>query len=306
MKGEVLIGKKIADWKDHQELFCELLEFKSTARLLTIHNEKPETGKSTVLIRFKYICAKEKGIPVSLVPLEDKKMTGSFEMVQHLRKELVNFKLEFPRFDQRNLARTTYDRTPFMPASGASVGAVYAGGSNISGGTVAGYYQHIGHVDTLNQGPRPTAWPSPEFEQIARDECVKAFFEDLKEICQEKTVVLLFDSWDVDRANGTLREWIEFRLLPTHSFDVASRPAFLLIVIAGREEFSLGPYPPEVVCSKPLKVWDEQDIKQFVELHGYEDLHEDDWEWLFSRFKDEKFTVGKALQALKFFASNSN
>jgi hypothetical protein len=71
-----------------------------------------------------------------------------------------------------------------------------------------------------------------EFERIAIDGCVKAFFEDFNEICQKETVVLLFDSWDADRANAELRKWIQFNLLLPHCFDVVKRPERLVIVIA--------------------------------------------------------------------------
>jgi hypothetical protein len=87
MKGKVINGREIPDWKDHEKLFRELLELKDPARLLTIHNKKPGTGKSTLPIRLKWICENEKAVLVSLVPLEDENMKGSFEMVNHLRGE---------------------------------------------------------------------------------------------------------------------------------------------------------------------------------------------------------------------------
>jgi hypothetical protein len=47
------------------------------------------------------------------------------------------------------------------------------------------------------------------------------------------------------------------------------------------------------VRSNPFKTLDEQDIKQFVELHGYEDtLDKADWDWLFSQLKDGNLTLG--------------
>lgn len=312
MKGRLLDGKRIVDWDDHQKVFRELMEMQSKARLLTVHN-RSGTGKSTLLLRLKWLCqTRLEPVPVSLVQLDDLSLKGSFDLISKIRRDLADFDLKFPRFDPLNLARVTFDVSPFEAAAGSITGAVNATNALISGGIVGGTVHHVAQAETVNlTTTRPTAWPSPELELIAARECERGFLEDLRDHAQQRMVVLLIDSWDLDRGSPALLQWIRVRLLNPLCFSPATPPARLLMVVAGRDDLNLkdalGEGYDELVRTHPFKTWDETDIRNFVELHGYEKtLVESDWAVLHTKFKDADFTVRKALNLLEFLRQQND
>jgi hypothetical protein len=314
-----LDGSRIVDRDEHQQLFCDLVQCRDAARLLTIRNNSG-TGRTTLLSRLKYMCAYKRLAFVSLVPLDDREITESFHLVKRLRDDLTKFGLAFPSFERWSTAWASRDTAPFIaelsrPGNGGSVyGSVNLSGAQISGGYQGGVVIAQAGSVNLTASPAPSkeeaVWPSPAWEQIARERCVKAFLEDIKEICEKGTVVLLLDSWDPDRISDELREWIQFTLLPYHCFDVDSRPKRLVIVIAGSEDLGLADLLqekyPQLVRSHPFSTWGEREVREFVKLQGYERfMHDDEWKYLIDKFKNPDFTLENAIRFLKYLREAS-
>ena len=72
-----------------------------------------------------------------------------------------------------------------------------------------------------------------EQQAMAQNVRIRTFFDELKQHCDKEPVVLLFDAYE--KCANDLKSWVEGYLLDRHFFDLESRPAHLLLVLAGRE-----------------------------------------------------------------------
>ena len=261
---------------------------------LLVIEDGPGTGKSTLLTRLRYNCRWEEHVPVSLVLLEDDPgepdrtpITNEFELVNWIRQDLADDELPFPMFDFLNHLRLQYQPAPFAqsPAqvrsyldehaarAGLSVyGKVDA--EQINGGVVAGLY-----VEELHLEPQ-RSWANPEQERMAGQRCVEAFKADLRQISQERTVVLMLDSYE-SRHPGLGDRLIDSFIGPLTLRP--GRPEKLVMVLATRE----GSGPPfrqmlrdetdRLVRPRKFPVWEEDDhIVGFLRLHGFGSLSEED------------------------------
>ncbi|MCI0338276.1 MAG: hypothetical protein L0226_11905 [Acidobacteria bacterium] len=289
--------EKLIDRDAEQEIFEKLLKHEDDARLLTICDAGGH-GKSELLKRLQYNCIYRFNTPVSLIELQNLDSTSPFELISKIRGALRGdfSNLKFDGYDEFNNARRDQDSSKFGAYSGSVVGSVPAQGATIggSGNIVAG---------VLVQNPQgpvnlpPIVW-GPEKEESARQKCVDAFFEDLKQICREETVVILLDTWE--RCNTVLQKWVLDTLLRVHCFDLNRRPERLVLVLAGRTEnfpdFQIRldkRYQLLVRSIVSFGEWDENHVKDFLSLHGYERLANNDED---VKYLCQKIRKGMSLQ----------
>jgi hypothetical protein len=192
-------------------------------------------------------------------------------LIETIRLDLANFadifevEVRFSRFDTLNEARLSKNFRPFRTlifpkhVGGNSGGTTGLG--NIRGSSLAGAYDY------------PERWDT-EKEDIARSECIRAFFEDLKEICATRPVVMMLDSWE--RSSSELQEWIVNRVVRPLCFDIENRSEMFGLVLAGRElpdfEQLIGDearYSKLVISIESLGAWEEDHVKAFLQAHGY-------------------------------------
>jgi len=302
--------RDLIDRHAEQELFRNLMTFTSPARMLTIR-DKGGRGKSSLLKRLKYNCQYEirPPIPVCLIELDRIEDPSPFPFVLQV---VEGFKIpdRFAKFRQLNEARTLRDfsifsvgddvryRDPRTPANVQASAKVE--GSIGEGGLAAGFY-----ADTIEKAYFQNANPefTPEQEQLARQRCVEAFFEDLRTICAAEPMVLILDAWE--RCNLELRQWVTDELLAKHCChaDHHLRPDKLAIVVASR------PYDPAttrqglrpdefrplfrdeqehgatVLSIKSLSEWEREHVSAFMENNGFEQPSEDDISVIQARLK---------------------
>ena len=260
--------EKFIDRDAERELFNDLLKFED-ARLLTIRDAGGR-GKSSLLKQLRYECGYLHDPPklVSLVLLDQLSDYTPFTLITKIKSELTEFadmvvgldELEwrFSKFDRLNEALRTKDFTPFH--------------------TLREERRLSGDPDASPQvgGGSVTGW-SPDKEDIARRECVRAFFEELKQISSTQTVIVLLDSWE--RSESDLREWIVNRIVRPLCFDMEGRPKNFGLVLAGRElpDFKqrMGNedrYHRLVKSIESLGLWEEDHVRAFLQAYGYEDV----------------------------------
>jgi hypothetical protein len=289
--------EKFIDREAEQELFEELLKFQDDSRLLTIRDEGGR-GKSSLLKMLEYKCVwrHDPPTPVSLVPLDQLPDNTPFSLIKNIRDGLS--KLPFKKFDELDAARASRDFSKFRAPSGDVRGAVNAQGANISGPST------VGGVVVQSHGPTHIGsgdWVNAEQEVIARRACIEAFFEDLKQICSERKIVVFLDSWE--RSNDDLQEWILSDLILPLCFE-EDRPEQFVLVLTGRElpdfKVLLGAvrYQRLVKSIESLGEWEENHVIAFLRVHGYEGLNDEDIEYLCSRIK-RGLSLEKALRILE-------
>jgi hypothetical protein len=130
--------------------------------------------------------------------------------------------------------------------------------------------------DDFFPAPRAPGLPdSPsltaEQEEVARNVCERAFFDDLRDY--PHPLVLMIDSYE--RCEETLRRWLNEYLLERAFFDLEKRPQRLLLVIAGQEippfesHWSLEECETVVRSVAELRRWTRDHVEQCLRVHGF-------------------------------------
>ena len=273
---ELKLPDQFINRKMERDIFGELLQFKDDARLLAIE-DKEGSGKSALLKMLRYQSFHIYKKPVSIISLEEPTINSKFAFIERLRKGFGPRGI-FTNFDALNHARVNK-----IPQSLAVSGTIDARNAAISGsGHEFVGAKYVAEMVVVNSSAGINPW-SPEQEDLAREECIKGFFVDLK--ANEEMIVLL-DSYE--RCSFELQGWILEEFLETLCFNGASRPSSLIVVLAGRElpafEAILDqPRYQQFVRSSALSEWEEDHVKEFLKVHGYEDLSEEDVEYVWTK-----------------------
>jgi hypothetical protein len=283
--------ENLVDRKAEKDVFRELLRFEDDARLLAI-SDRQGTGKTSLLKILSYICEWEAGVPVAFVPLDAQQgeaITSPFEFISRVRSDLKD--LSFTRYDFLNQFRVTHQWVPFMTQPVQAIelyledqlarsrpgtvieGSVDLRDANLEGGVAAGIY-----IKNLKLEPQRD-WTSPDQERMAQQRCIEAFLEDLRTECTDTTIVVLVDSYE--QRSPALRDWILKDFIKPCCFD-DGRPNRLVVAIAGRDsdmpgfEQILQDRYVELVRSRSQLGWEQEHVRAFLEVHGYERLAEED------------------------------
>lgn len=258
-----------------QDQFQDLMEFNGHARLFVVQ-DKMGTGKSALLELLKYQCKFRFFSPVGFVQLDVPAINNPFIFVETLR-ESIGLNESFPRFDVKLAA--LYGKIPaaFAPISVpiTVTGSINAQG-NISGGTQTGATVNI----------PPTGEWNDALAVHARNQCIKAFFEDLKSLYDERPLVVLLDSYD--RCSEELKKWIIDEFVLPFSINTNKRPQRLLTVLAGRElpnftEMLADQSTALVKSRSPLSPWEKEHVKDLLRVHQYTNLSDNDLDFVWQK-----------------------
>lgn len=285
-----------------QTEFGRMLRFADNRRLLVIGDDEG-TGKSTLLRLLRYNCLWVHRVPVSLVLLEPDPDTpddrlpieSPIEFVHWVREDLAASDVAFPVYDFLNDLRLQFLWPPIahsltsvedyldehFRARGISLRGE-ASATSVSGGSVAGVY-----IKELRLEPQK-AWARREQERRSSQGCVEAFFHDLRRACATRSVVILIDSYE--RRHPGLRQWMLENFIRPMCLEQA-RPQRLLLVLAGRES-ELPPFQQmlradfdNLLASCRLLDWTEKHVRDFLSVHKYSHLGEDDFQIVFDKIK---------------------
>lgn len=281
-----------------RELFQELLQLKHDARLLAIE-DKEGTGKSTLLTMLKYQTLYTYVKPVSFVSLEEPTINSPFVFIERLRKGFGT-RVKFENFDALNQARVNKvsARLAFSPTTIS--GSLDARDSVLTGSGIEMAGTMVKTTGTVVVNPNPI-W-SAEQEDYAREECIKGFIKDLKSIGGEPAVVALLDSYE--QCNLELKDWIVNEFLWPMCFSDEPRPTRLILVLAGRdlpkfEKMLSQPKYEQFVRSKELSRWEEEHVKDFLKVHGYDDLTTLDIGYVWANVQ-QGFSIAEALRTANY------
>jgi hypothetical protein len=268
---------KFIDREFEQELFADMLEFGDEARVLSIH-DVGGMGKSHLLEHFQYRCRTNRPdrTPVSLISLDDAAIRTPLSLVRTIRKHLGDsFRVPFPNFQRHHGALTSGD---FMSIR-SMIDARWSNFKSAASVSIKGTEMHMGDVREMHLGGAPRL--TPEQEKVGQDACIVAFFDDLKAYCADRPVVLLLDAYE--HCEPALQRWIEDYLLQRHFFDVGNRPAYLIVVVAGRSVPKFDRCWATEECEAivrsvdKLDRWNRAHIEECLRVHGlhYQPKHVD-------------------------------
>ena len=262
---------KFIDRHAEKELFKELVSLEDTTRVMTVEDAGGR-GKSSLMLALHYMCTwqREPQVPVSLIELTEDMVP--FELVSIIAKQLAeSFQLELPEFNKKEEARLNRDADPVRSAL-----AAVQGGVNLTGGTVSGTAR-VGGIQLMDQASLSFAsgW-NPELEERARNACISAFIEDLREASNSQTIAILLDAYEKAlEGNSSLHQFVTQRLMRPLCFDEAHRPASFILVVAGREVPNLKQMVPgerygRIVKSHlALSDWELPHFRDFLKVHGH-------------------------------------
>lgn len=286
--------RNLIDRSAEQEMFGNLISFKTPARMLMICAPNG-CGKSSLLKRLEYNC--RYGTPplaVSLIALDQLSSNPtSFNLVEQIIQEMkiprgLSEPKLFPKFLKLNKARIGKNYKPF-----GRIPLLVNINGKVEASSIADHSTGVGvKVGVINV---PALEFTEEQERFARQRCVEAFFEDIGKSCASRPMILIFDSWE--RCNSTLQEWILTRFLANYCFhvDKKQRPNQLAIVIAGRTYSNNDPlgidkdqfcrllfmnneqeFLDTVLSRETLSIWEPEHLRDFFVLQGYTQYSEDD------------------------------
>jgi len=255
------------DRKAEQEIFQKLIQCQDDARLLTICDDGGR-GKSHLLKQLQYNCIWQFGISVAMIELQALEDPTDFHLVKRTRDELVQVspQLKFTVFDNAD-----QERLQAVPIQ-------IVGGVDLRDAEVSGTGNRFAGVQIENFVLPPQTSQVSDKEMKAREKCVSAFFDDIRRICDTEKVVILFDTWD--KCNSRL-QGIILNFLRLLCFNSNSRPAYLIFVLAGRKKG----FPPfnEMLGANYHKIvrsiesfgeWDEDHVRAFLQVNGYEQIRD--------------------------------
>jgi len=253
----------VIDREAESELFETMLALGHDARVLTV-SDKGFMGKSTLLKKFEYRCQWiTPYFPVSLTDIDANRLDDQtpFGLVGKIRADISD--LSFPKFDPARDAHAGQDFSFFAPATGTGI----ASASSVSGGVLAGRIGTVIQTPSATIAPATSATWTLDMDRRARERCVEAFFEDLRAICADQTVVVILDTFD--NARLELQQWIVKVLLRHHIVDERFACDRLLVVLAGRELPNLNPALGRRLQSiGVLSSWDKEHIRSFLQKQG--------------------------------------
>ncbi|MEK6336720.1 MAG: hypothetical protein AABM67_17470 [Acidobacteriota bacterium] len=282
---ELKFPKEFIDRKAEQDLFKGLMEFNEHARLFAVQ-DKRGTGKSTLLELLQHQCKFKFYSPVGFVQLDVPSINSAFVFIETLRNS-IGLNEPFSRFDGKIAALAGKIMVAFAPVDiPINVSGNISAQSNISGGTQIGAQVNIASGE----------WNEAIHEQ-ARNQCIKAFFEDLKSLYDENPLVVMLDSYD--RCSEELKTWIIEEFVLPLSFNINKRPQRLLIVLSGRElpDFTLmleEKYSDLVRASSPLSGWEKEHVNEFLKVHQYTKLSDKDMDFVWEKI-EKGFSIQQAL-----------
>lgn len=300
-----------------QELFAQLLGDSPRGRLLTICDGGGR-GKSSLLLRLEYNCRYQMSPPVPACIVElDRIEPTPFGFVSRVVESLPTSSRQlFARYSQLDVARRLKDAAAFEdPAvrlhrlqGNAAVGTQ-------QGGVAAGIYaeQATFHLTGTQDF-------TEEHEQLARQRCVGAFFEDLRAVCAAQPVVLFLDAWE--KCDTGLRSWLREDFLRAHCLndDHHLRPALAAVVVAGRphhhrdERYGLrtdefrdlvraeAEFTEAVRSIRSLSAWETDHVQEFMVLNGCDAPQDHDIDYL-RRKLGEGLNLVAALQIVDSITS---
>jgi hypothetical protein len=289
-------AEKTVDRETERDIFTKLLKFENEARLLVIQDEE-ETGKTTLLRRLQFDCEWIHELPSVLVSLELETIGTDFDLISAIRDGLSrpSFDLAFDVYDALNKMRVSKKGQALATFAGAIEGTADATEADIEGKGHRFAGVLIEQLINLEVGE----WTS-ELEELVRKECIQAFFADLHQIADKQPVVILLDSYD-KRCNPALQQWILSSFVRPLCFG-EDRPEKLVVVLAGRpaegvpnfETFGAGKYKQFVTSIRSLAQWSEDHVKEWLKLHGYDVLTDEDRKFVWTRVQSG-CSIGKAL-----------
>ena len=295
-----------------QEEFTNLLQFipGEDARLLIIRDDKPDSGKTTLLRRLHYNCARKKpSKPVCLIPLtenDNEKITSELQLLKKIVNALSKpdfdtfAPLKFPTFEASENSRVKHIFAEFRPPAATHSGTVQAEGAQLGpNSVVGGIVMTNPYQVTVNAAG---GW-GPEQEDLARQESVKAFFTDLKVIADQEPVVILIDSFD-ERSEEDVRNWILNNLVQ-FCFDLAYRPQQFVLVLAGRgrelPNFSQNPTFQHLVKSRDsLRDWTKDHVRAILKVHRYDELTDEVFDLIWTQVQSGE-PIGRVLKLVDLY-----
>ncbi len=260
--------KKFIDREFEQELFEELLAFQDAARILAIRDASG-MGKSHLLELFRYRCRVTRPrTPVSLIDLKQLPDQSPMMLVKEMVKDLADLGVAFPNYNKYESARVSAD-FDFIRASVYLQGASFKEARDIR---ISGSMTNVDYAERV-QVSQSRIELTAEQREKAEDVCVRSFLDDIRAHCATQSIVLLIDSFE--RCGERLHTWLRDHFLENYFFDTDSRPAKLLLVIAGQTvphfeaNWSSEDCTGTVQSVEALHRWTRTHVEQCLKVHGF-------------------------------------
>jgi hypothetical protein len=250
---------RFVNCEEERTLFQRLLRCEDDRRILNLY-ASGNYGKSRLLRYFKATCRRA-GIPASLVALEDGQVITPRQLVERIKKDLVQESLnefEFPEFNKHYEVISRGTSVAFHRVAESSqpihvdvTGSDFRSAQHV---TIAGV-QMLANERPLSEAELETAW----------DKAIDGFFADVRQWCERKPAVLLLDTYE--QCAESLKDWIVAYLLRRSFFQRDNRPQQLILVVAGRQPLPFEDFWSEeaidrVVVLHPLKPWGREAIEE--------------------------------------------
>jgi hypothetical protein len=268
------------DRERERALFGDTVKFENDTRVLTV-SAREGMGKTSLLEMFEKACRRNRGNPlkiVSRVSLDDSTVITTENFIDQVVKDLEGHGLSLPNY-KRCVSHWRDRKLRGSLSSSPLSTSLRAPGTS------------LGTVDEADYEPE-TLW----------QRCVNVFLQELKSIGDKQPVILLVDSWNAS-GKDLLKRWIENDFLELYALNAETRPAYLVVVLAGDRlpDFQSVVGEDLVKPITPFDPWERDDVEAFLGAHGMLDVVEDDDIEYICRYIQSKWSLWEVLDFVKKF-----
>jgi len=264
IEGKYEMGEftKFVDRKDHLEYFDKLLRFEDEVRVLAVQ-DNPGMGKTYFLKKLKNYCQTLlPRVSVALIDLQQLEDTSPSSFLQEVWESLKDNNVQFPMYEEFLNSR---DKNINLSVNMSIQDNVFDNVERVNISSTIGDF-----ISNLNTQPINQLSTKEKKDEKTGEQ---AFLSDVRNYCQDKPIVLLFDHYE-HCADEKLKKWIVEHFLGTYFFNAESRPKKLLLVMAGRKDGlpCFKDYWHETVCENivywfdKLGPWPFNELERFIKL----------------------------------------
>lgn len=228
----------LIDCEWEQQTFLDLIKFDTSERIFAIE-DRLKMGKSQLLKKLKQLCDEQR-LFATLISPEGLLSLSPHAFVSKIVNDLAPTptlrERYFPRFDRLEAARTFGDVHSIF-TSRTIRSEIFLEEANFEKARdvdIIGNQTKIGAVKHFHASSG-TAQLTAEQESRALNESIKAFFNDLTDLCNKHKTIFLIDAYEKFSEDSLFEDWLLDDFLEHLFLNQESRPDKLLLVIAGRK-----------------------------------------------------------------------
>lgn len=270
---------QVIDREGDTAAFAKMLAHDSTQRVMVVSDSRGR-GKTDLLRKLRHQCDwGNPPVPAAMFDFEARSVTSEMEILDEVADQLSKVGVDLPSYTTLVQARFLSNVGQFVEAWRSVSGSIDLTGAHLSGAAqAAGVIVNIKVEEGASaDGLLGGGWNDAIGKHTWRL-CREAFFSDLLEVARERPVALFFDT--VNSADEEMRRWLVNELVRLRLLTNWQEHRLLLVLAGTDADQLMAPVsaqgPDCLLPAEPLREWEREQVRAFLEVHGYQNMTEND------------------------------